>query len=68
MNKRNLLLNLRNSLNIECYLGENKITTKPLPNDDGRARDRLEWLKVDSNRFILSSVILSLKTQSDGSS
>ena len=48
-------------------MGEkNKITPKPLPNDDGRARSRLDWLKQGSNRFILSSTILSLKTQSDG--
>ena len=45
---------------------KNKITIKPLSNDDNRAKTRLDWLKSGLNRFILSSTILSLKTQSDG--
>ena len=45
---------------------KNKITIKLLSNDDNRAKTRLDWLKSGLNRFILSSTILSLKTQSDG--
>ena len=45
---------------------KNKITITPLPDDSNRANEILAWLQQEKNRYILSSLILSLKTQSDG--